>query len=343
MDDELGLINMNARMYDPKLGRFLQADSIVPDAGHSQAFNRYSYVLNNPLSLTDPTGMCSNSSQNSYDNNSNSNTSSYVNWQYCTTNDDLYSTGYSSYYRGNREHEPLYNFWDMHINNVINSLEESDAMLWEAINNIGYNNNQVEINAVATNTGSEPGSFEWAVANGVFNTVADNRQLANSNSQQAVNSMSSNGLDMLKGWETIGGTPNLNAYYDTGSYGTIGYGHKIKWNEDFSEGITSKKAEELLVADVASAERAVRNLVDIPLNKKQFDALTMLVYNIGEDNFAFSLTRAYINAGNFSQAMSEWRGFRLVNGNIDRGLVRRRRAETQLFMKGVYDYNGIKR
>lgn len=56
MDDEVGLINMNARIYDPYLGRFLSADPVLPDAGDMQQFNRYSYVMNNPLKYTDPTG-----------------------------------------------------------------------------------------------------------------------------------------------------------------------------------------------------------------------------------------------------------------------------------------------
>ncbi|MCC7353186.1 MAG: RHS repeat-associated core domain-containing protein [Anaerolineae bacterium] len=45
-----------SRWYDPTIGRFLQADTIVPDPGNSQAFNRYAYTLNNPLRYTDPSG-----------------------------------------------------------------------------------------------------------------------------------------------------------------------------------------------------------------------------------------------------------------------------------------------
>ncbi|MDQ6959532.1 MAG: SpvB/TcaC N-terminal domain-containing protein [Mariprofundaceae bacterium] len=56
MDASTGLINMNARLYDPVLGRFLSADTIVPSPGNMQGFNRYSYVLNNPLLYIDPTG-----------------------------------------------------------------------------------------------------------------------------------------------------------------------------------------------------------------------------------------------------------------------------------------------
>ena len=54
--DGVGLIHMNGRMYDPIAGRFLQADPFVQDPGNTQSFNRYSYVFNNPLVHTDPTG-----------------------------------------------------------------------------------------------------------------------------------------------------------------------------------------------------------------------------------------------------------------------------------------------
>jgi RHS repeat-associated protein len=52
----LGLINMNARLYDPLLGRFLSPDPYVQAPNHSQSYNRYSYCLNNPLKYTDKSG-----------------------------------------------------------------------------------------------------------------------------------------------------------------------------------------------------------------------------------------------------------------------------------------------
>jgi RHS repeat-associated protein len=58
LDEETGLYYYGARYYDPKLARFIQADSIVPTLGFSQAFNRYAYCYNNPLRLIDPTGYC---------------------------------------------------------------------------------------------------------------------------------------------------------------------------------------------------------------------------------------------------------------------------------------------
>ena len=56
MIDGAGLIHMNGRIYDPILGRFMQADTFVQDPTNTQSLNRYSYVLNNPLNATDPTG-----------------------------------------------------------------------------------------------------------------------------------------------------------------------------------------------------------------------------------------------------------------------------------------------
>jgi len=51
-----GLIHMNARVYDSDIGRFLSADPVLQAPLDSQSYNRYSYVRNNPLKFTDPTG-----------------------------------------------------------------------------------------------------------------------------------------------------------------------------------------------------------------------------------------------------------------------------------------------
>jgi RHS repeat-associated protein len=54
--DPVGLIHMNGRVYDPTLGRFLSPDPFVQDPSNTQSLNRYSYVFNNPLSYSDPSG-----------------------------------------------------------------------------------------------------------------------------------------------------------------------------------------------------------------------------------------------------------------------------------------------
>jgi RHS repeat-associated protein len=57
----VGLVNMNGRVYSPALGRFLSADPNVQFVGDPQSYNRYTYALNNPLRYTDPTGYFINS------------------------------------------------------------------------------------------------------------------------------------------------------------------------------------------------------------------------------------------------------------------------------------------
>jgi RHS repeat-associated protein len=56
--DEVGLVNMNARMYDPLLGRFGTPDPTTENPFSTQGWNRYSYVGNSPVNFTDPSGYC---------------------------------------------------------------------------------------------------------------------------------------------------------------------------------------------------------------------------------------------------------------------------------------------
>jgi len=56
MLDEIGLVHMNGRIYDPVVGRFLSADPLIQSPYNLQSHNRYSYVMNNPLGYIDPSG-----------------------------------------------------------------------------------------------------------------------------------------------------------------------------------------------------------------------------------------------------------------------------------------------
>lgn len=51
-----GLMDYKARFYSPYLNHFIQPDSLIPDPTNSQAWNRFGYVLNNPINFKDPTG-----------------------------------------------------------------------------------------------------------------------------------------------------------------------------------------------------------------------------------------------------------------------------------------------
>jgi RHS repeat-associated protein len=54
--DDVGLVHMNGRIFDPTLGAFLQGDPLIQDALNLQNYNRYGYCYNNPLTCTDPSG-----------------------------------------------------------------------------------------------------------------------------------------------------------------------------------------------------------------------------------------------------------------------------------------------
>ena len=54
--DDAQLIHMNGRIYDYNLGRFLSVDPFIQSPGNSQSISPYSYIMNNPLAGTDPSG-----------------------------------------------------------------------------------------------------------------------------------------------------------------------------------------------------------------------------------------------------------------------------------------------
>jgi RHS repeat-associated protein len=66
MLDQLDLVHMNGRIYDPLTARFMSADPILQDPMNGQSYNRYSYVMNTPTNLPDPTGFCANSTESRF-------------------------------------------------------------------------------------------------------------------------------------------------------------------------------------------------------------------------------------------------------------------------------------
>ena len=56
--DDLGIIHMNGRIYDPTLGRFMQGDPFIQDPFNLQNYDRYGYCFNSPIGCSDPTGHC---------------------------------------------------------------------------------------------------------------------------------------------------------------------------------------------------------------------------------------------------------------------------------------------
>ena len=139
--------------------------------------------------------------------------------------------------------------------------------------------------------------------------------------------ISEQGLALIKGFEGFCAHP----YLCPAGRWTIGYGHLISDEEDYSEGVSEEESEAILKQDVAVAEQAVCRLVHVVLKQGQFDALVSLVYNIGIKAFSDSTLLKYINLSNFLAAAHEFTRWDRIAGRKALGLIRRRMAEMAMF------------
>ncbi|QIS16593.1 glycoside hydrolase family protein [Nocardia arthritidis] len=146
-------------------------------------------------------------------------------------------------------------------------------------------------------------------------------------------SASANLVELLKGFEGNGkpGRP-FYAYQDTNGIWTIGYGHTgpdVPHNSDAR--ITPEQAEEYLRNDTGWAQDAVRQKVKVPINQNQFDALTSFTYNLGAGGLAGSDVLKLLNQGDYAGAQTAFGLFVHDSNGVVEGLVRRRKAEADLF------------
>ncbi len=121
-------------------------------------------------------------------------------------------------------------------------------------------------------------------------------------------------------------------YLDAVGLPTIGYGHLIRVDEDFSQGITEQEAEILLAKDVRTAEYAVVRLIDVPLTDGQFDALVSFTFNLGSGALQRSTLRRKVNREEHAEVPRELLRWVWAGGKRLRGLMRRRTAEGKLYV-----------
>ncbi len=146
--------------------------------------------------------------------------------------------------------------------------------------------------------------------------------------------MTEKGIELVKTFE--GFSPKI--YICPAGYETIGYGHVItpEERERFVRGITKEEAEGLLKADLNRFERAVRGLLKgFQLHEYCIDALTSFAYNCGIYSFKASTLRRKILSGELFEAADEFLKWCYGGGRKLEGLVRRRKAERELFLKGL--------
>lgn len=142
--------------------------------------------------------------------------------------------------------------------------------------------------------------------------------------------MTQQGLDLIKHFEGF----KSQSYLCPAGYPTIGYGHVIKPQEDFSKGVNKALAEDLLRHDVQLAEQAVLRLIKVPLSNGQFDALVSFTYNLGSGALQRSTLRQKVNQEEHADVPAEFMRWVYAGGYKLPGLVKRRQAEAELYTCG---------
>jgi lysozyme len=125
----------------------------------------------------------------------------------------------------------------------------------------------------------------------------------------------------------------LTAYRCPAGVWTIGYGHTGKGVREGLE-ITQMEADALLIDDLARHQRAIADLIRVPVSENQFIAVLSLAFNIGATAFRRSSVLKNLNNGAPLQAAESFLLWNTVGGKPNRGLTRRRNAERRLFLKG---------
>ncbi|WP_109076232.1 MULTISPECIES: lysozyme [unclassified Azospirillum] len=115
----------------------------------------------------------------------------------------------------------------------------------------------------------------------------------------------------------------------------IGYGRVLSWEEvEKSPGLewTIEQAEADMLERLAPVEAGVDQLVTVPLNRYEFDALVSFASDLGLGPFACSTVLSLLNAGLHREAAEQIPRWNRTDCNVGKGLTARRRAEARLFL-----------
>lgn len=130
----------------------------------------------------------------------------------------------------------------------------------------------------------------------------------------------------------------LEPYHDPVGYPTIGYGHLLsrepwasleKWAP-----ITYERAYELLQQDLGKAADAVARLCPVPMSDERRAALIDFTFNCGAGNLQASTLRRLVVRGEEEEAAEQFLRWVFARGVKLPGLVRRRKAEREMFLRG---------
>lgn len=127
----------------------------------------------------------------------------------------------------------------------------------------------------------------------------------------------------------------LHTYLDSVGISTIGVGHVVRPGESFPNGISREQALTILAQDVQVAEKAIDVDVKVSLTQNQGDAIASFIFNVGVGAFATSTLLKKLNTGDLQGAADEFLKWTHGGGKVIQGLVNRRQAERELFLKGT--------
>jgi lysozyme len=134
------------------------------------------------------------------------------------------------------------------------------------------------------------------------------------------------------------------AYIDPVGVLTIGWGHTNDNGRKFGSGAIWSQAEcdTEFTNDMSIFIKAVNDLVTVPINQDQFDALVSFAFNLGAGNLKQSTLLRKVNARDFAGAAQEFQRWNKGGGKVLPGLTRRRACEALLF-QSIPDknYDGI--
>ena len=167
-------------------------------------------------------------------------------------------------------------------------------------------------------------------------------RIKNSSSPRQIRTIAAEGLSLVAKWE---GT-RLKAYQDPMGVMVIGSGHTLSEKElasgklvidgkevDYTVGLTSKQARDLLDQDLEPIRRAVDELVNVPINKNQRDALVSFAFNVGLGTLKESALLKALNDGNYTAVPAEFMKWTRAGGMELPGMLQRRKEEVELWNK----------
>lgn len=141
--------------------------------------------------------------------------------------------------------------------------------------------------------------------------------------------ISKNGINLIKKWEGV----RLEAYQDIIGVWTIGYGHINGVKAGMK--ITEKEAEGFLKQDIKSHVGHMEQLIKVPLNQNQFDALASFHFNLGPKILEGTTLLTFINEKKWKEAAEQMKLYMNAGGEPSQGLINRRNDEAALFLKAV--------